>query len=153
MWGPDNKPSQAIFEWGYWNSAYAMHLDPLLCFNIPTMISSVFASCFDGISANLEHFRLGSSHSHWIPVTDQDNALLIIQAAPISAKIISWDTDTLLLTTWAIIKTKGLSKSTSLCTKCTLSSSSFLYNTATPPEPLVLIGVRGWGWHIDSHLY
>ena len=46
----------------------------------------------------------------WIQVTDRNNASVIIGAAPISAWIISWGIDALLLITWAIIETKVFSK-------------------------------------------
>ena len=67
-------------------------------------------SCFDDISVKLEYLHLGSSQSCWIQVTDQNNASMIIGAAPISSQIIAWGTNALLLIMRAIIETKGLFK-------------------------------------------
>ena len=38
-------------------------------------------SCFDDISVNLEYLHLGNSHNFWIPVTDWNNASVIIGTA------------------------------------------------------------------------
>ena len=46
-----------------------------------------------------------------ILVAGWDNASMVIGAAPISAWIISWGTDVLLLIIWAIIEIEDLSKS------------------------------------------
>ena len=38
----------------------------------------------------LKYLHLGSSQRRWIHVTDRNNASVIIGAAPISARVISW---------------------------------------------------------------
>ena len=67
----------------YWSggSIYtnAMWLEPLLQFNILTLVISMFSKVFDDINASLEHLFVG-----WILVTDQNH-------------IISRGTDALLL--------------------------------------------------------
>ena len=56
-------------------------------------MSPCSASFLDDINANLEYLPLGNSQSDWIHVTDWNNAVMIIGDAPISARIISWGTD------------------------------------------------------------
>ena len=70
-------------------------------------ISPCSASCLDDISANLECLHLGSFQSFWIMVIERNNASIIIGAALISARIISWGTDALLLIMQVVV---GVSK-------------------------------------------
>ena len=75
-----------MFRWGqsklYWNgySAFMFMLSASNHGCISTYqqwISPCSTSSFDDISPNLEYLHLGSSQSHQILVTDQNNALLL----------------------------------------------------------------------------
>ena len=109
-----------MFRWEqskqYWNNDSAFMLMPCdvnhNCISAYQQWMSPFSASFlDDISANLGYLRLGSSQRYWINVTDRNNASVIIGAGPISARIILWGTDALLLIMRAIIDTNGFSKS------------------------------------------
>ena len=85
-----------------------MWREPFLHVNIPTMNASIFRYT---PSSNLDYLCLGRFQIHWILVTDWNNSLVTIRAAPISTLILSWGTDALLLIMCAIINTNDLSKS------------------------------------------
>ena len=81
---------QAILEWGS-----AFMFKPCdsnhCCISAYQQWMSPFsASCLEDLSANLGYLRFGSSQRRWINVTNRNNASVIIGAAPISARIISW---------------------------------------------------------------
>ena len=67
------------------------------------MIIFMFSSCFDA-SANLEYLCL--DQGCWILVTDQNNASMIIGAAPISTQIMPRGIDALFLSMRPIIEAK-----------------------------------------------
>mgnify|MGYP006970524866 CR=1 FL=1 len=69
----------------------------------------MFNKLFWSQSVEIEYLHLGSSQSCLL-VTDWSNTLVIIRVASISAYIMSWGTNALLLIMHAIIETKGLSK-------------------------------------------
>ena len=92
----------------YWNGVVILchAIGTILHFSMPTMIFYSFFQLFGTWVPLLRNPQICG-----ILVTDQNNTSVIIGTGPISARILSWGTDTFLFIMLEIIETKGLSQS------------------------------------------